>query len=337
MAATVVRGGQVKDGTIQRVDLDTSTVGQAVVAKLVQGAKITLSSTGGDAGTGDVTVGVDQAADLAMTAAQTVKVADASNAVLNVLRLSHNYTGTPTANNEATAIEFEGKSDTTVDRAMAAIVAAWSTVADATRTGYLDLKTTLSGTLGTAVRIWGSNGMSVNNTTDPGAGFVNVPTAGGYKINNALFSVDDLATTATNDAAVAGEVGETVSSYIASSPGTSYTSAQTKNLTSISLTAGDWDVRGTISWSVAGGPLSAIYIAQASIGTTTGTFNDDSAQGYNMFTSTASSATGVFSTALSPKRISLASTTTVYLVGRSPTQASGTCTAWGFIEARRIR
>ena len=58
MAITVVRGGQVKDASIQRVDLDTSTVGQAVIAKLVQGFGIQLTSTGGDAGTGDVTVAV---------------------------------------------------------------------------------------------------------------------------------------------------------------------------------------------------------------------------------------------------------------------------------------
>jgi hypothetical protein len=56
MPATVISGRQVKDSSIQRVDLDTSTVGQAVVAKLVQGANITLSSTGADSGTGDVTI-----------------------------------------------------------------------------------------------------------------------------------------------------------------------------------------------------------------------------------------------------------------------------------------
>jgi len=56
MPPTVIRGAQVLDGTIQRADLDTSTVGQAIVAKLVQGAGITLSSTGADSGTGDVTV-----------------------------------------------------------------------------------------------------------------------------------------------------------------------------------------------------------------------------------------------------------------------------------------
>jgi hypothetical protein len=56
MPKTVIRGAQVLDGSIQRADLDVSTVGQAVVAKLVQGTNVTLSSTGADSGTGDVTV-----------------------------------------------------------------------------------------------------------------------------------------------------------------------------------------------------------------------------------------------------------------------------------------
>lgn len=56
MARTEVRGGQVKDATIQRDDLDITTSGQAVTRKLIQGTGIILSSTGADAGTGDVTV-----------------------------------------------------------------------------------------------------------------------------------------------------------------------------------------------------------------------------------------------------------------------------------------
>jgi len=58
MPPTVIRGKQVLDGSIQRADIDTSTVGQAVVTKLVQGTNVTLSSTGADSGTGDVTINV---------------------------------------------------------------------------------------------------------------------------------------------------------------------------------------------------------------------------------------------------------------------------------------
>jgi hypothetical protein len=58
MPPTVIRGKQVLDGSIQRADVDTSTVGQALVTKLVQGTNVTLSSTGADSGTGDVTINV---------------------------------------------------------------------------------------------------------------------------------------------------------------------------------------------------------------------------------------------------------------------------------------
>lgn len=56
MAETQIKGNQVKDGTIQRADLDVSTSGSAVIAKVIAGTGITLSSTGPDAGTGDVTI-----------------------------------------------------------------------------------------------------------------------------------------------------------------------------------------------------------------------------------------------------------------------------------------
>lgn len=56
MPITAPSGRQILDGSIQRVDLDTTTVGQAVIRKVVQGAGISLSATGADAGTGDVTI-----------------------------------------------------------------------------------------------------------------------------------------------------------------------------------------------------------------------------------------------------------------------------------------
>lgn len=55
MARTRIRSKEIEDGSISRADLNVSTVGSAVIAKLVQGTNILLSSTGADAGTGDVT------------------------------------------------------------------------------------------------------------------------------------------------------------------------------------------------------------------------------------------------------------------------------------------
>jgi hypothetical protein len=43
-------------GSVQRNDIDTSTTGQALITKILPGTGISLSSTGVDAGTGDVTI-----------------------------------------------------------------------------------------------------------------------------------------------------------------------------------------------------------------------------------------------------------------------------------------
>jgi hypothetical protein len=84
MAITTVRGGQVLDGTIQRHDLDVSTVGQAVVAKLIQGTNVTLSSTGGDAGTGDVTISAPNAPAYTTTTASFTVPNHGSTATVTV-------------------------------------------------------------------------------------------------------------------------------------------------------------------------------------------------------------------------------------------------------------
>lgn len=56
MAQTEISGKRIKDGSVQRKDLDSDTPGQAVVKKVVAGTGISISSTGADAGTGDVTI-----------------------------------------------------------------------------------------------------------------------------------------------------------------------------------------------------------------------------------------------------------------------------------------
>jgi len=56
MAKTQVRSQQLEDEGVKRDDLNSTTTGQAVVKKLVEGTGVQLTSTGVDAGTGDVTV-----------------------------------------------------------------------------------------------------------------------------------------------------------------------------------------------------------------------------------------------------------------------------------------
>lgn len=60
MPPTQLRGTQIADGGVQRQDLDVSTPGSAVIRKVLAGTRVSLSSTGPDAGTGDVTVSVQE-------------------------------------------------------------------------------------------------------------------------------------------------------------------------------------------------------------------------------------------------------------------------------------
>lgn len=56
MGVTQIKGTQVLDGTIDRDDIDITTSTKSLVRKIVAGTNIGLSSTGADAGTGDVTI-----------------------------------------------------------------------------------------------------------------------------------------------------------------------------------------------------------------------------------------------------------------------------------------
>lgn len=56
MPVTGLRGRQIKDDDVTRADLNVTTSGSAVITKIIAGTNITISSTGVDAGTGDVTI-----------------------------------------------------------------------------------------------------------------------------------------------------------------------------------------------------------------------------------------------------------------------------------------
>ena len=136
--------------------------------------------------------------------------------------------------------------------------------------------------------------------------------------------------TTTNDSATAGYVGE----FVSSSP-TGYTvTASASNMTTISLTAGDWDVSAQAgSAGIFAGTLSMrLCISSASAAFTA--FNSGAfGQGDQEFAVDATS--GVGSAAIPPIRLSLASTTTVYMV---IARAGGSnFAASGIISARRVR
>lgn len=140
--------------------------------------------------------------------------------------------------------------------------------------------------------------------------------------------------TTTNDNAISGCVGEYISSSILSASAVTITSNTPANVTSISLTPGDWDVTGTII--VNPGALSVISNIVGGINTvsaalpTYGTENNVGLLNITM-------AAGVGSIVnMGPLRVSISSNTTVYLVVNSVFTVS-TNKAYGFIGARRRR
>ena len=138
--------------------------------------------------------------------------------------------------------------------------------------------------------------------------------------------------TTTNNSANAGSIGEYISSTVASS-GVSLTTTVFANITSISLTAGDWDVSGVVAIT---NPGTTTY-SYINYGTsTTSATNGTLGQMGSLTTPSNIAATVDFTTPIPETRLSLASTTTVYLVTRASFAVS-TSSAYGVIRARRIR
>ena len=145
----------------------------------------------------------------------------------------------------------------------------------------------------------------------------------------------DLVGTVTNDNAAAGEVGELLTASLASGSATSLVTATAKTIISLSLTAGDWDVFGSVQY-IPDGTTTTAYVQQGISQT------DNTLGGEGTFTSSSGgnlSGTvlgSLISENVPAQRISLAETTTVYLIGKASFAVS-TLTAYGSIFARRRR
>jgi hypothetical protein len=135
--------------------------------------------------------------------------------------------------------------------------------------------------------------------------------------------------------AAAGSVGEYIESVIASGSATSLTSTTPKNITSITLTAGDWDVSASAAYASAGG-VSVTFV-EGSISTTTGTV--DQTNGRNTQVSQSASTPGqspAFQFSIGPVRFNVTTSTTVFLVSNQVFTV-GTLSGYGLLRARRIR
>ncbi|CAB3731305.1 hypothetical protein [Paraburkholderia rhynchosiae] len=171
---------------------------------------------------------------------------------------------------------------------------------------------------------------SFTTVVSSGAANFNSLTAGATSITGALTvsQTNGIVGTTTNNNANAGAIGEYVP---ASATSVAITTAVSTNITSISLTAGDWDVSGVMQVSPAGGTI--VGGESVSISTTSATLGG---LGSTTFIG-ATKATGQADIVPTPVvRISIPSTTTVYLVG-NVSYTTSTLTVSGLIRARRVR
>jgi hypothetical protein len=178
------------------------------------------------------------------------------------------------------------------------------------------------------LRAFNGNFQIVNSANS--ASIASMDDLGNLTINGGLTTSQTagIVGTTTNNNANTGSVGEYVTN---TATGVSLTNVTTANITSISLTAGDWDVSGVVRVNPAGTTtmnfqLQGISITSGAAGAL-GTFTQSSGPfttGQNDYNSTPVT------------RISVASTTTVFLVAQIGFGVS-TCTADGIIRARRVR
>lgn len=160
------------------------------------------------------------------------------------------------------------------------------------------------------------------------------PTLGAASATSLAFSsTSGIIGSTTNDNAAAGSVGQLVESVVTfASPTTGFSTGVAKNITSISLTAGDWDVMAQFGSVPAAGTTTTEVIGSISL-----TSDTLDAGEYQSRQDGLSLAAGRISGGtLARRRISIASTTTVYLVARFAFAVS-TMGGSGFINARRIR
>lgn len=222
------------------------------------------------------------------------------------------------------------------------------TDASANNTGTLAISAT-SSTSGVNIKLTGNGGTTPIKTIRSFNGNFQV-------LNNAystaILSVDDsgnatfpgsvtpsqtagIIGTTTNNNANAGSVGEVVSSIVPSGSAVSLTTNVTANITSISLSAGDWIVWGVVRELPAG--TTTTQNIQGGVSTTSATLGTQAAvpgQGFYLPLAFAAGVGPQLPTGMT--RLSFASTTTVYLVTQVGFSVS-TCAAYGELIAWRRR
>lgn len=159
---------------------------------------------------------------------------------------------------------------------------------------------------------------------------------GGMDPNGAVLGTNGSA------AALAGSVGEIITATVAVGSATSLTTATPKNVTSISVTPGDWDIWGVVDYVATGATVAAGALWEAGLSLSTDAFASQ-AGGSGLGTDPntqpfmgAITTTAFVMTAGPSTTLLISATTNLFLVAEA-TFTAGTVTAYGSIFARRRR
>lgn len=148
-------------------------------------------------------------------------------------------------------------------------------------------------------------------------------------------SGSELIGTTTNDNATAGNVGQYAQSTVAQGSAVSLTSTVTANVTSISLTAGDWDVWGLAEIT---GTATTVNFFSGCLSLVSANVSDNQQNGFFNVPGISLITSSVQTSSLTQSRFSLAGTTTIFLCLNASFSGGGnTCSAYGGIYARRRR
>jgi hypothetical protein len=177
-------------------------------------------------------------------------------------------------------------------------------------------------TTGAGVIFRGGNGFSITGSS---------PTIN-YVIGTVANTGVAIHGTNTNDSPSAGYVGESFYSAVQSQ---SASTGAYSNITSITLSGGDWDVTGQVVFRANGATFTTSTFG-AAVSAFSGNTTTDHVDGDNQLNDTVFSTELQANSTIAAWRASLATSTTIYLKGMA-TFSSGTVLFDGRISARRIR